>query len=101
AWAVYYYLARPLKKVTADGDLLLVSNYSREVPIHLSQVSRVSGPDWTSLRRITLHLHGPSAFGQKIVFAGRLFSAGNVARELRRRLYSLAEEAGRANTPRG
>lgn len=92
--ALYFYLARSLKKVYLYGDNLLVSNYRREHTIHLSQISRVSGPDWTTLRRITLHLHHPSPFGNKIIFAGRLFSAGRIARDLRRWLASHAEEKG-------
>jgi hypothetical protein len=99
-WAgglVYFFLARSLKKVSLRGDSLLVSERSREIEIHVSQVSKVTGPDWTTLRRITIHLRAPSAFGKKIVFAGRLFSAGRIARELRRRLYPQAEENGAPN----
>lgn len=95
--ALYFYLARSLKKVCIAGDSLFVSDSSKECEIYISQISRVSGPDWTTLRRITLHLHQPSAFGQKIVFAGKIFTAGMIARDLRRRLYKQAEGAGRAN----
>lgn len=91
-----YYLVRPLKKVSAAGDDLFVSDSRREIKIHVSQISRVTGPDWTTLRRITLHLDRPSAFGTKIIFAGRLFEAGKIARELRSRLYAIAEEDRKA-----
>jgi hypothetical protein len=95
--ALYFYLARSLKKVWIEGDSLFVAEYSKECEIHISHISHVTGPDWTTLRRITIHLHQPSAFGKKIVFAGKVFSAGMIARDLRRRLYSHAEEKGKAN----
>lgn len=93
--AAYFYLARSLTEVRIDGETLLVSDRSKQCEIHLSQVSGVDGPDWTTLRRVTIHLKGPSPFGQKIVFAGRLFRAGTDARELRRSLYSYAEQGAR------
>jgi hypothetical protein len=99
--ALYFYLARSLKKVCIGGDSLFVSEHSKECEIHLSQISHVTGPDWTGLRRITIHLHQPSAFGRTIVFAGKFCSAGMIARDLRRRLYSHAEEKGRAGALRG
>jgi len=96
ACTLYFYLARSLKKVAIRDDSLFVSDYSKECEIHLSQISRVAGPDWTTLRRITIHLHQPSVFGEQIVFAGKFFSAGMIARDLRRRLYSHAEEQANA-----
>ncbi|HEY0377990.1 MAG TPA: hypothetical protein VGC87_13810 [Pyrinomonadaceae bacterium] len=99
--ALYFYLARSLKTVCVEGDSLFVSENSKECEIHLSQVSRVTGPDLTGLRRITIHLHRPSACGEKIVFAGKFLSAGTIARDLRRRLYAYAEEKGRAKASRG
>jgi hypothetical protein len=100
ACALYFYLARSLKKVCIAGDSLFVSDHLQECEIHISQISRVSGPDWTALRRITIYLEQPSTVGGKIVFAGKFFSAGMIARELRRRLYSHAEEKRMANTLR-
>ena len=90
--AVYFYLARSLAEVSVCDDTLLISDRSERCEIHLSQVGNVTGPDRTTLRRVTLRLNGPSACGQKIVYAGRLFRAGRDVRELRRRLYSYAEQ---------
>ncbi len=87
----YFHLAHSLKNVYIAGDSLFVSDSSKESEIHLSQIDLVTGPDWTTLRRITLHLHSPSAPGKKIVFAGRFLSAGMTARELRCLIYSHAE----------
>jgi hypothetical protein len=92
--AIYLYLAHSLTEVCICDDTLLISDSSKRSDIHLSQVSSVAGPDWTTLRRITLHLNAPSPFGKRIIFAGRLFTAGTDARELRRRLYLYAEQKG-------
>jgi hypothetical protein len=90
--AVYFYLARSLTEVCIYDDTLLISDRLKQCKIHLSQVSSVTGPDWTTLRRVTIYLNAPSPFGQKIVFAGRLFRAGADVRELRRCLYLYAEQ---------
>lgn len=77
-------MAGSLKRVVIKGDTLLVSNYLKEIAIPLSQVRYVDGPDWSSLRRITLVLREPSEFGEEIVFAPDVLDAGEVARELKR-----------------
>jgi hypothetical protein len=87
-----FHLCRRLKTVCIEGGTLFVSDHTKECEIYVSQISRVSGPDWTTLRRITLHLQGPSVFGPKIIFAGRLFSAGRISRELRQMVYRGAED---------
>ena len=79
-------MAGSLKRVAIAGDKLLISNYLTEVEIPLSQVEYVDGPDWSSLRRITLVLRAPSKFGEEIIFAPGFVDAGDVARELKRRI---------------
>ena len=86
--ALFYGLAHSLKEVYLLGDHLLVSDYAKQSRIDLSQVSHVTGPDWTTLRRITLHLRSPCVFGKRIVFAAGPFKGGLIARELRRWVYS-------------
>jgi hypothetical protein len=83
-------MAGSLKRVCIAGDKLLVSNYLKEIEIPLSQVEYVDGPDFSSLRRITLALRESSAFGEEIVFAPGLFEAGRVARELRDRIENVS-----------
>lgn len=83
-------MAGSLKRVSIAGDRLLVSNYLREIVIPLSQVEYVDGPDWSSLRRITLALRAPSEFGEAIIFAPGFFDAGRVARELRDRIENVS-----------
>ena len=85
---MYFFLARSLKEVELRGNSLFISDKSDTCEIPVSQISNVTGPDWTTLRRTTLHLHETSRFGKQIVFAGRLFSAGKVARNLRQLLYA-------------
>ena len=79
-------MAGSLKSVFIAGDKLLVSNYLKEIEIPLSQVEYVDGPDWSSLRRITLALREPSEFGEEIIFAPGFFAAGRVGRGLRNRI---------------
>jgi hypothetical protein len=86
--ALFYYLAHSLKEVHIDGDQLFISEYPRQSEVPLTQISHVAGPDWTTLRRITLHLRQPCEFGKRIVFAAGPLKGGMVARELRRRVYS-------------
>src|SRR6185437_8495837 len=62
------YVMSSLRNVYLPGDHLLVSDRGKELKIHCFDIARVSGPDWTSLRRITIHLHRPSEFGKKIAF---------------------------------
>ncbi|MBV9927562.1 MAG: hypothetical protein JOZ96_21270 [Acidobacteria bacterium] len=83
-------MAGSLKRVSIAGDTLLVSNYLREIIIPLSQVEYVDGPDWSSLRRITLALRAPSEFGEAIIFAPGILDAGRVARELRDRVENVS-----------
>lgn len=93
---MYFFLARSLKDVELRGSSLFISDRSDTCEIPVSHISNVTGPDWTTLRRTTLHLHETSRFGKQIVFAGRLFSAGKVARNLRQLLYAN-ENRERAN----
>lgn len=83
-------MAGSLKRVSIEGDKLLVSNYFTEIEIPLSEVEHVDGPDWSSLRRITLVLRKPSKFGEEIVFAPGLLEAGGVARELKSRIENVS-----------
>lgn len=86
-------LAGSLKRVVIEGDKLLVSNYLKEVEVPLSQVRHVDGPDWSSLRRITLVLREPSEFGEEITFAPGVLEAGEVARALKCRVENQASRA--------
>jgi hypothetical protein len=92
---VYFFMARSLKNVDLRGGSLFVSDKSTECEIPISQISHVTGPDWTSLRRTTIHLHEPSGFGKQIVFAGRLFSAGKLTRNLRQLVLRQEGPGGR------
>ena len=91
-----FFLVRSLKSVELRDNSLFISDRSSECEIPISQISHVTGPDWTTLRRTTIHLHEPCRFGKQIVFAGRLFSAGIVARNLRGLIYA-SEDRKRAN----
>jgi hypothetical protein len=93
--ALYYHLAHALKDISIVGDQLLVSQPAKQSKIPLSQITHVTGPDWTTMRRITLHLSQPCVFGKRIVFAAGPLKGGMVARDLRRRVYSQAPRTSR------
>lgn len=59
-----------VKRVLLDekGGRLYVSNYRREIAIPFSEIANVTEFRFSDPRRITIHLHQPTEFGQKIVF---------------------------------
>ena len=75
----------PLKTVILYGDFLQVGVFSSNSKIPLSEVLNVSGPDGTTLSRITIELKPTSNFGHCIVFSPALFQANDIADALRER----------------
>lgn len=74
-----------LRYVYVVSDYLLVSDdRGKEIMIHAFDIARVNGPDWTTLQRITIHLHRPSELGKKISFIPCLFKGSAIAADLRR-----------------
>jgi hypothetical protein len=69
----------PLKRVTLEGDHLVVSNFSREEAIPLRDIESVQGSVLTSPERVSLRLWRRSVFGDTIVFLprARLFPGFN------------------------
>jgi len=63
---------RGVKKVSADGSAIYVSNYIREIRIPLDQISDVSGNNY-----VTISFRQPTCFGNSILFIApaRLFSS--------------------------
>ena len=57
-----------IKKVTLDGDQLVVSNYLHSESIPVSRVAAVDGSTWLSPKLVWLTLRSPCAFGRKITF---------------------------------
>ena len=60
----------PAKKVLIDetNKRLYVSNYRKEIAIPFSEIASVSEFMLSDPTRVTIRLHSPSEFGQKIVF---------------------------------
>ena len=77
------YVIGRLREVFVLDEFLLVSDRGKEIMIHVFDIARVDGPQWTSLQRITIHLHRPSAFGKTITFVPSLFKGDAIARDLR------------------
>ena len=55
-------------KVTADAENFYVSNYRKEIVIPRAELYEATEMRWVQPYWITLHLRGPSEFGEKIVF---------------------------------
>lgn len=66
--AFIYWSCIRLKEVSADDNYLYVSNYLKEIPIPLSEVSDVTENVWLNIHPVTIHLKTPSEFGDRFVF---------------------------------
>lgn len=64
---VLWYCSR-LRKVTLDGDTLIVSDYRREVRIPLARVSRVKRRTWISPPEIVVTFDSDIGLDEKAVF---------------------------------
>lgn len=92
-----YWSVIRLKKVSLDGDRLVVSNYRREIQVPLRDVEKVTGSVMMNPELIWVHFRHPTDFGTKILFMPptrlwRGFSPHPMAAELR----ALAESASRS-----
>ena len=65
---VWLKLCGPLKKIVLDGSSLVVSNYSREIRIPISQIAELRERRWSNPRLITIMLSHDMGFGTRIVF---------------------------------
>ena len=77
------YVLVTLREVFVLDEFLVISDRGKEIMIHVFDIARVDGPDWTNLQRITIHLHRPSEFGKKITFLPSLFRGDAIAKDLR------------------
>jgi hypothetical protein len=87
---IYWGLAR-LKKVTLDGDTLLVSDFSKQIEIPLRNVDRVTGSIFMSPELVWLHFQLPTEFGNKVIFMAPMrwfpgFSQHPIVRQLQERI---------------
>jgi len=58
----------PLKKVTLEGETLLVSDYFQDTMVPISNINVVEESHAFQRRRIILHLKEPCQFGKRIIF---------------------------------
>ena len=91
-FAGLYELGR-LREVFVHDDYLLVTDYKKKIKIPIFDIAHVSGPDWTRMMRITIHLQTPSGFGRRIVFVPSLSKADEIVRDLRRHSTEAARSA--------
>jgi hypothetical protein len=62
-----WYCAR-LRKVILDGEVLIISDYRREVRVPLARVSRVRRKTWIAPSEITVTFDSDMGLGDKAVF---------------------------------
>ena len=67
----WFWISIRLKKVTLKDDLLLISNFQKQIEIPLSDIERVSGSILMNPELVWLHLARPTEFGSKIVFMAK------------------------------
>ena len=70
----FYWWCMRLKKVAFDQDVLLISNFRKEVGIPLHELEQVSGTITIFVipELIWLHFRRPTSFGKRIVFMPKL-----------------------------
>jgi hypothetical protein len=65
---VIIWSSRRLKKVSMDGQFLYVSDFSNEIQVPLSAISKVTENRWDNSHPVTIYFSQPTDFGQKITF---------------------------------
>ena len=92
--AAIYWSCMRLKKVTLNGDVLLISNFRKEIAIPLLDLERVSGSILMNPELVWLHFLRPTEFGTKIVFMGKWrLSFGFTRHPVVKELGKLIEQA--------
>lgn len=66
--AMTIWLAYMIKKVSVDGEYLIVSDYKHEIAVPLSDIYDVSEMRWMQPYWITITFRRPTAFGDSILF---------------------------------
>ncbi|MHC4855132.1 MAG: hypothetical protein ACYS72_01850 [Planctomycetota bacterium] len=88
-----FFYSIPLKRVMIQGDELIVSNFIKEITIHMSEIEKVTENYLMPNRPVTIHLKHKSEFGKKILFNPPLriimefsefFNSRPIVEELRR-----------------
>lgn len=96
---LFYWCCMRLKRVGFKDNVLIVSNFRKEIIIQLGDVDRVSGSFMIHPELIWLHLRRPTDFGDKIVFTPKWrFFSGFTRHPMVGELQKLTE-AGYAGPP--
>ena len=90
----FWFLVIPLKQVDLNGDVLVVSNYSRSIEIPLRDVERVTASIMLNPETIWIRLRTPSEFGSRITFLPRWrFHSGFTRHPMAAELTDLVAQA--------
>jgi hypothetical protein len=72
-----YWFSMRLKKVSLDGQILVISNYRRRIEVPLREIEEVSGSLLMTPELVWLRFRRPTAMGTKVVFMPKIrFSFG-------------------------
>jgi hypothetical protein len=67
-----WFFSWPLKKVSIEGETLLVSDYFQDTMVPIGNIDRVEESYAFRRRRIILYLKEPCQFGERIVFVPKM-----------------------------
>lgn len=80
------WLCLPLKTVIWDGAEILVSGFRKRFRLSLTEITEVSGPDWSSLSRIVIYTSSLKSANGKVVFAPKLLQSKEIREFIEREL---------------
>jgi len=63
-----YWLCMRLKRVSINGDSLLISNYFTSIVVPLTEIERVSENRWINIHPVTIFFRRETDFGPSVVF---------------------------------
>jgi hypothetical protein len=91
--SIIYWSCIRVKKVSLDGDSLVISTFRRELRVPLRNVRRVSGSIFWHPELIWLHFRCPTDFGTCVVFIAPMRLLGFREHPLVRELRALVSRA--------
>ena len=93
-----YWSCIRMKKVWLAQNLLIISNYVKEISVPLQQVERVSGSIFMTPELVWVHFRRPTVFGARIVFMPKLRLLGGFLKHpIVEELRQLTKEASRGS----
>lgn len=83
---VAFGLTFPLYRVVLDGNEVIASRFWKTTRTPFHQIEGVDGPDWTTLRRITIRILDSNGKNGTIVFVPRMLQGREIRRLIDREI---------------